>query len=98
MADTKVETTNPIPTAADAVSGDTVPEQRKQTKRSPKAAKDSGEVLSAAVVEKEFHAFISKLQAKYPSNLLAYQVSNLYEVSERETINTVVMLNIYFMI
>ena len=94
MADTKVETTNPIPTAA----GDTVPEQRKQTKRSPKAAKDSGEVLSAAVVEKEFHAFISKLQAKYPSNLLAYQVSNLYEVSERETINTVVMLNIYFMI
>merc|ERR1712062_350717 len=45
-------------------------------------AKDSGDGLSAALVEKEFQAFISKLQAKYPSNLLAYQVSNLYEGME----------------
>lgn len=79
MADTKVET---VPAAADAVSGDTIPEQRKQTKRSPKAAKDAGDVLNAAVVEKEFQAFIGNLQTKYPSNLLAYQLSNLSEVSD----------------
>ena len=86
MADTKVETkveTNPPA----AVTADTTPEQRKP-RRSPKAAKDSGDVLSAAIVEKEFQAFVSKLQAKYPSNMLAYQVSNLSEVSERERYQT----------
>ena len=93
MADTKVET-NP-PAAGAAVPADTVPEQRKQ-RRSPKAARDSGSALSAAIVEKEFHAFISNLQAKYPGNMTAYQVSNLSEVSE--ITNTGIMLNIYFMI
>ena len=87
MADTKVETkveTNvetKAPAPAAPVTGDSIPEQRKP-RRSPKAAKDSGDGLSAALVEKEFQAFISKLQAKYPSNMLAYQVSNLSEVSE----------------
>ena len=97
MADTKVET-NPTAAATDAVSGDVIPEQRKQTKRSRKAAKDSGDALSAAVVEKEFQVFVSKLQSKYPSNMLAYQISNLSEVSEREITKTGIMLNIYFMI
>ena len=87
MADTKVET---ITTPAAPV----VTEEQRKPKRSPKAAKDSGDALSAAQVEKEFHDFISKLQAKYPRNMLAYQVSNLSEVSE----NTGIMLNIYFMI
>ena len=75
MADTKVDTKPVTETEVE-----TTPE-RKQ-KRSPKATKDSGESLNAAVVEKEFHAFLSKLQSKYPSNMLAYQVSNLSEVSE----------------
>ena len=81
MADTKVETkveTNPPA----AVTADTTPEQRKP-RRSPKAAKDSGDALSAAVVEKEFQTFVSKLQTKYPGNMLAYQISNLSEVRER---------------
>ena len=73
MADTKVDTKPVTETEVE-----TTPE-RKQ-KRSPKATKDS-EALNAAVVEKEFHAFLSKLQSKYPSNMLAYQVSNLSEVS-----------------
>ena len=98
MADTKVDTkvdTKPDTKPATEAEVETTPE-RKQ-KRSPKATKESGESVNAAIVEKEFHNFISKLQSKYPTNMLAYQVSNLSEVSQVNQ-TEFIMLNIYFMI
>jgi len=71
MSDTKVE--SPIKTKTTTEGDGEITPERKP-RRSPKA-----DVLNAAAVEKEFQAFISKLQSKYPSNLLAYQVSNFSE-------------------
>ena len=56
--------------------------QERKPKRSPKAPRDSGDTLNAGAVEKEFHSFVSRLQTKYPGNMLAYQLSNLSEVSQ----------------